>query len=347
MSSGWRTAGWGRRRDGLAGVCEEDAGAGVPGRRDRTALGAAIRGLAGAPDLESATRLVAENAAWLLHADRAMVVRLQEGAGAYVTCGIGAAAGSRDQIVLVEGALDAALRTGRAGEVRTSGVTEVAAPIDLGGLRWGAIVASGPATRVPRHADELLAPFADLVSLAAATHDDRARLASLAGTDPLTGLGNRRTFDSLLATEVQRASRHDDALSLVLLDIDHFKSVNDRFGHQLGDRVLMEVGRRLVAIARRGEAVTRIGGEEFAWILPRTAGEGTESAARRALAAIAGTPFEGVGQLTVSAGVCDLAHAGDADRMVRLADRMLYRAKAEGRDTVRRFAADPELAGTA
>ena len=109
----------------------------------------------------------------------------------------------------------------------------------------------------------------------------------------------------------------------------------------------MEAGCRLVAIARRGEAVTRIGGEEFAWILPRTAGDGAEAAASRALLAISGAPFEGVGTLTISAGVCELAAAGDAQEMVRLADKMLYRAKAHGRNAVRRHAREEDLARTA
>ena len=108
---------------------------------------------------------------------------------------------------------------------------------------------------MPADAPELLALFADLVSLAAATHEHRAVLASLAGTDPLTGLGNRRTFDALLGVEVERAQRHDDLLSLVLLDIDHFKRVNDAFGHQAGDRALVEVGRRLAALARSSQVL--------------------------------------------------------------------------------------------
>lgn len=345
MDSGGGRARWGRRHRGTGADDEARPGA-VPGRRDRAALGTAIRALAEAPDLAAAAFLIAENAAWLLHADHAMVVRVESG-GPRVTCALGPGAAQADAPVAVAGALARALRTGRTSQVRSSGTAEVAAPIDSGGRTWGALVASGPAAGVPRHAHERLAPFADLVSLAAATHEHRTRLASLAGTDPLTGLGNRRTFDALLAAEVERATRHDDPLSLVLLDIDHFKGVNDRFGHQTGDRVLMEVGRRLVGIARRGEAVTRIGGEEFAWILPRTGGEGTGAAAARALAAISATPFDEVGRLTVSAGVCDLAPAGGADEMVRLADQMLYRAKADGRNAVRRFAAGPELARTA
>ena len=316
---------------------------GARGRRGRDALGRAIRRLADAPDMGRAAAVVAEGAAWLLGAERALVVQLEAG-GARVTCSVGGALAPAGQAVIAHGALAEALAEGRAGSSRASGVAEVVAPITVAGRRWGALAAWGPAERMPADAPELLAPFADLVSLAAATHEHRAVLASLAGTDPLTGLGNRRTFDALLGAEVERAQRHDDLLSLVLLDIDHFKRVNDAFGHQAGDRALVEVGRRLVGIARRGEAVSRIGGEEFAWILPRTGAAGAEAAARRALAALSGAPIEGVGRLTASAGVCELASAGGAEGMVRLADRMLYVAKAGGRDAVRRFAPGPELA---
>jgi len=311
----------------------------LPGRRDRAALGTVIQGLVDASDLPEAAALSAERAAWLLHADRASVVRRADDGTAVVkgAAGAGPAPGAR---LPVDGGLAEALAGAGAQASHGDGRSEVVAPVLLGGAVWGAIVATGPADRVPAHAAERLAPFADLVSLAASTHEARTRLASLAGTDALTGLGNRRTFDDLLAAEVDRAGRHGEPLSLVLLDIDHFKSVNDRFGHQVGDRVLVEVGRRLVAIARRGEAVTRIGGEEFAWILPRTAGAGGEAAAARGLLAISDAPFEGIGRLTISAGVSELTLEGEGPEMVATADRMLYRAKAEGRDRVRRFASE-------
>ena len=345
MDPRWRGTGWARRRRG-GDTGGAERGADTGGRRDRAALSRAIRGISSAPDLAGAAAIVAAQAAWLLHADDALVVR-GDGPGARVVAAAGRAAPAPEQAVAVTGALAQALRTGRAGASAAAGASEAACPIDHGGRPWGAIAVSGPSGRIPRRAQERLAPFAELVSLAAATHEDRSRLASLAGTDPLTGLGNRRTFDALLAAEVERAGRHDDLLSLVLLDIDHFKGVNDRFGHQQGDRVLMEVGRRLVAIARRGEAITRIGGEEFAWILPRTGAEGSEAAAARALAAVSDVPFEGVGRLTLSAGVCDLGAAGCAEEMVAAADRMLYRAKADGRNAVRRFVPAPELAASA
>ncbi|WP_217920996.1 GGDEF domain-containing protein [Miltoncostaea oceani] len=320
--------------EGVAATARRVDGDAVEGRRDRTAMSAALRGVAEAPDLASAGLQVCECAAWLLGAGTAAVVR-SEDADRVVVAAVGRDAPPPGQSMLATGTLAAVLALGCPQESRRARVAEVAAPVVLRGSVWGALLLSGSADALAPAAAERLAPFADLLSLAAANHETRSRLASLAGTDALTGLGNRRTFDDLLAAEENRAVRHGDALGLVLLDLDHFKGVNDRFGHGRGDRVLVEVGRRLVGIARRGEAVTRIGGEEFAWLLPRTTGAGAEAAARRALAVIAGRDFEVAGRLTASAGVCDLATAGGRDEMVRLADLMLYRAKADGRDTVR------------
>ncbi len=338
MDPRWRGRGWGRRRT---------RGAQAPGVRDRAALGRAMRAISAAPDLAGATAQIAEEAAWLLRADGATVVR-DEQALVRVLAAVGGAAPSLGQSLPASGALSAALRSGAAAAIRSSGMAEAACPIDLGSGARGAIVVSGPARQVPRHAQRAAGalrrprgprrrrPTRTARALPRSRAPTRSPVSATAG--PSTPCWPRRS---------ERASRHDDPLSLVLLDIDHFKGVNDHFGHQLGDRVLVEVGRRLVAIARRGEAVTRIGGEEFAWILPRTDAEGTAAAAARALAAISGEPFEGVGRLTISAGVCDLAPAGDADAMVRLADRMLYRAKADGRNAVRSYTRDAELAGTA
>lgn len=316
--------------DGGGAVQAGDAAGG----RERAALSAAIRGLADAPDLATAAVVVTEAARRLLGAEHGVVVRI-DGGDPVVTCAVGRGGPPEGQAMLATGALATALAVGRRTESRRAGVVEIAAPVGRPGRPWGAILLTGPQAAVPEGAAERLCPFADLLTLAATTHETRRRLASLAGTDPLTGLGNRRAFDDLLEAEVGRARRHGDPLSLVLLDIDHFKAVNDRFGHQRGDRVLVEVGRRLVAIARRGETVARIGGEEFAWVLPRTPGAGAECAARRARDAVASAPFDVAGRLTISAGVCDLATADSAEEMVRVADRMLYRAKADGRDAVR------------
>jgi len=117
------------------------------------------------------------------------------------------------------------------------------------------------------------------------------------------------------------------------MDLDDFKRINDTHGHQTGDRVLAEVGRRLQATCRAGELVARIGGEEFAWILPEVDAAGSLVPVERARAEIARVEVDGVG-VSCSAGVCDLARARDVDDLLRQADRALYSAKHAGRDRV-------------
>jgi len=107
--------------------------------------------------------------------------------------------------------------------------------------------------------------------------------------------------------------------------------------------VLIEVASRLFATVREGEIVARIGGEEFAWILPETDGDGALGAAERARRAIEDHPFAGVGALTISLGVCDLDEGETATELVRLADEALYAAKAEGRNRVMRYDAARDL----
>ncbi len=110
-----------------------------------------------------------------------------------------------------------------------------------------------------------------------------------ASTDGLTGLLNRRSFDERLGGEVSRAIRHGRALALAIIDIDHFKRVNDRHGHLAGDAVLSDVARQLSALARDGDIVARIGGEEFAWIMPETPSPVAFDVADRVRAAVAAT----------------------------------------------------------
>ena len=162
-----------------------------------------------------------------------------------------------------------------------------------------------------------------------------ARLEHDASRDALTGLLNRRVFDQHLTAEIARAARLALPLSVVLLDLDHFKEVNDRHGHPVGDGVLREVASRLTRIVRAGEYIGRIGGEEFGWVLPGATAPGARAAAERARQAVGGTPFECAGTVTLSAGVCELdAEASDAASLYDHADQALYEAKRGGRDRV-------------
>jgi diguanylate cyclase (GGDEF)-like protein len=163
-----------------------------------------------------------------------------------------------------------------------------------------------------------------------------AELARQATHDTLTGLINTRGFQERLSEEIVRCRRYGTTLSLAILDVDHFKQVNDTYGHVMGDRVLTELGRRFRAMTRGGEHIARVGGEEFAWILPATDGAGAYEAAERARRSIERHPFEGVGNLTLSGGVCELGN-GDIDELHRMADTALYWAKDHGRNIVFRY----------
>ncbi len=182
--------------------------------------------------------------------------------------------------------------------------------------------------------------------LAAVHRADReateGRLGTLAAIDAQTGLLNHRSFHQRLEEEVGRAMRHGRPLSIVVLDLDRFKEINDRHGHPAGDRVLAEAAARITVLARTGEHVARVGGEEFALILPDADGVGAFAAAERIRQAIASRPFADVGPLTISAGVCALSTAGSATELYRLADVALYWAKAHGRDMTFRYT--PEVA---
>jgi diguanylate cyclase (GGDEF)-like protein/PAS domain S-box-containing protein len=166
------------------------------------------------------------------------------------------------------------------------------------------------------------------VSLQRRQHRELERLAR---TDSLTGLANRHVLTEALRREAGR--RVSDAqLALVLLDLDHFKQVNDAFGHPIGDAVLIEVARRLSVTVRTGEVLARVGGEEFAWLLPASSMSEAIAAADRARATIAVRPFGETGTLTMSAGVGIMATPFDGDELYRLADRGLYEAKQRGRN---------------
>lgn len=153
--------------------------------------------------------------------------------------------------------------------------------------------------------------------------------------DALTGLANRRAFDETLARHLARAEREESRLALLLVDLDGFKLVNDTHGHDAGDALLAEVGRRLATCVRPSDVVARIGGDEFAVALPRLESPGTAEriAERIRLALREGVPHRG-GTLRVgtSLGLASFPDdARDAGELVRAADRALYRAKAAGR----------------
>ncbi|WP_217923667.1 diguanylate cyclase [Miltoncostaea oceani] len=162
-----------------------------------------------------------------------------------------------------------------------------------------------------------------------------------AATDPLTGLVNHRVFHERLREEVERSRRHRRPLSLVVFDLDHFKDVNDRHGHQAGDEILVAVGECLGAQARPEDVVARLGGEEFAWLVAESDSLDAWQAAERVREAVRRLPVAGGERLTLSAGVAELSQASDAGDLLRLADGALYWAKGHGRDISFRYS--PEV----
>ena len=169
----------------------------------------------------------------------------------------------------------------------------------------------------------------------------------LATTDGLTGLLNRRTFNAQLHGRLREAQRYGRPLSLLLLDIDHFKKVNDSYGHPAGDAVLRSVAAMLAKQARETDIVARYGGEEMALILPETDGWGAHAIAERIRKAVAAAPHptdQGALRVTVSAGLATWPGSGDAaEQLLDAADKALYRAKQGGRNRV--CAANPASPG--
>ena len=164
------------------------------------------------------------------------------------------------------------------------------------------------------------------------------RLVHIASHDALTGLMNQREFPRILGRELGRAARLDHPVTLLIGDLDHFKAVNDRFGHLVGDRVLASLGEVLLKQLRPYDAACRIGGEEFAIILPHTDCADGERAAERIRRSIAEQSTEGLPPVTVSLGVaCYPAEADNADLLIKRADDAMYRAKAAGRNVTRRW----------
>jgi diguanylate cyclase (GGDEF)-like protein len=165
------------------------------------------------------------------------------------------------------------------------------------------------------------------------------KLERLAATDPLTGVANRRQFIEQVEAEIARAKRDGAPFSLLALDIDHFKTINDSHGHQVGDDILRGFVQKCLDAIRPYDGVARVGGEEFMVLLPQTALTVGQSIGERIREAIAGSAFAvQSGQaipLTVSIGVSQFGRDGDTiDDILRAADERLYRAKHQGRNRV-------------
>lgn len=166
---------------------------------------------------------------------------------------------------------------------------------------------------------------------------------SLATTDELTGLYNRHSLYARLESEMERSSRYAAPLSILMFDVDHFKRVNDTWGHDAGDEVLKRIAAISGASVREPDSVYRWGGEEFIVLAPHTSLDGAVAVAEKLRKAIAAGIFPRVGNVTVSFGVAEFIPGEGGDRWFKRVDQALYRAKNTGRDKVVAFGPGDEL----
>ncbi len=203
-----------------------------------------------------------------------------------------------------------------------------------------------PQRFVPGSGTEFLERLAAIVAICLDNCANHQRVRQLGLTDPLTQVNNRRYFDQRLGEEAARVQRHQQPLSCMFLDVDHFKRINDTHGHQAGDRVLQQVAKLIGKQLRHSDILSRYGGEEFVVLLPNTPLDDGREIAERIRQSIASHRFE-IGseeatlKLTISIGLCCLLEIpqgeeplGHAESLVACADQAVYQAKETGRNRV-------------
>ncbi|MCW8931409.1 MAG: GGDEF domain-containing protein [Gammaproteobacteria bacterium] len=157
---------------------------------------------------------------------------------------------------------------------------------------------------------------------------------SMAIKDPLTGIFNRRYLNDALTAEIKRAKRTGETFSLIMIDIDYFKKINDLNGHSVGDKVLCQFVKILIHLSRESDIVSRWGGEEFLILCPDTKLKGAINLGEKILQAIRDFQFEAIGHMTASIGVADFTSMDTLESIVNRVDNCLYEAKNKGRDSI-------------
>jgi diguanylate cyclase (GGDEF)-like protein len=215
--------------------------------------------------------------------------------------------------------------------------SEIALPLISAGTPLGVLTLESAAPGAFQPGDvQALESVADIVATALKSVHYVEQVKQMAYRDGLTGIHNRRYFEQRILEELERTQRYESSMAVVMLDIDHFKNLNDEFGHLLGDEVLRQVSQAFTQQLRKVDVLCRYGGEEFAVILPETTGENAFGVAEKLRRAIAAWVFPGVPRpVTVSAGIAEYPHQGTTrDQLVRAADEALYAAKQAGRNRV-------------
>ncbi|MCW2779459.1 MAG: diguanylate cyclase and metal dependent phosphohydrolase, partial [Frankiales bacterium] len=226
-----------------------------------------------------------------------------------------------------------ALERVRAGRPADGGPSCAVEPVLVEGYTWGAVVVVDPAT----DRSTALASLADLatfVSMVVVNTEQQRALHDAARTDALTGTANRRAFDERLTVELERSLRHGTPLTLALLDVDRFKQVNDEHGHAVGDRVLVELCRRTQPGLRSIDLLARVGGDEWALLLPETDAAEAEAALERVRDRVGAEPLGGIAVTVTVGAAVTRPERSSASSLYRAADDALYAAKAAGRDRV-------------
>ncbi|MEZ4489008.1 MAG: sensor domain-containing diguanylate cyclase [Cyanobacteriota/Melainabacteria group bacterium] len=182
----------------------------------------------------------------------------------------------------------------------------------------------------------LIGSLADNLAVAIENADLHREVEKQAVTDGLTGVSNRRSFNEALEREFERAKRYSQDLSLIVVDLDFLKKINDTYGHMAGDEAIKNIGRVLAQSSRSTDITARYGGEEFCVLLPNTDIDMAEQLGERLRRLIAETHVDGPGNLSASLGVAAYPlHADSADSLFLKADEALYRAKQDGRNCIR------------
>ena len=163
-------------------------------------------------------------------------------------------------------------------------------------------------------------------------------LVRLAATDSLTGINNRRSFMDKIVSEFTKSNRYDRPLSFAWMDIDHFKKINDKYGHKIGDEALKEVVKRCLSTIREADEIGRMGGEEIGIFFPETEIDGAVVVCERMRARISDFPFiinANKIRLSVSIGIAQMSRQDkNADELINRADKALYEAKRKGRNRI-------------
>jgi diguanylate cyclase (GGDEF)-like protein len=220
-----------------------------------------------------------------------------------------------------------------AGDLVHSGLA-VPVPGETGPLGFLSVFSRSPEHR---YAEDEIRQLEELSQRAGPAIENARRFREarqLADLDALTGLHNRRYFHETLAREVARAHRYGRQLALIVFDLDDFKAINDRIGHLAGDSVLAETAERVKDVVRSADVACRVGGDEFAVILPESTTADADQLYHRLLGAVSSRPVGQAGRLSISAGMAELRAEDNPTAFFERADEALYRAKERGKGQV-------------